>query len=135
MKIEKNIAWVFYYNNIPKFDKNKVGKWMYFFDNRDIASKICEKSVQENIVEESKHSNADKGVACFYIHSDDIEAHKRVLSFFLENNLIKRTKNGRLYNIAFKLDNQTKAGEYGSDFHSNIKLSNFIDLNTGEWII
>lgn len=53
--------------------------------------------------------------------------------YFLVNNLIQKTKKGRLYNISFKLDKQTQAGEYGNEFHSEIRLSNFIDLETGEW--
>lgn len=53
----------------------------------------------------------------------------------LENNLIRRTKTGRLYNISFKFDDQTLAGEYGSDFEGKIKLEQFVDLNTGEFIV
>ena len=45
-----------------------------------------------------------------------------------------KTKTGRLYNISFKFDDQTRAGEYGADFKGAIKLAQFIDLNTGEWI-
>ena len=62
-----------------------------------------------------------------------MKSHKRTIAFMLENNLIKKTKSGKLYNLSFKLDNQTRAGQYGSDFKSEIKLSNFIDLYTGEW--
>lgn len=135
MKKIDNNAWVFYINNVPKFDENKVGKWMYFFDDKNFASKICEIAVEEHIVEEAKHSNAETGVACFYLNCDDIESHKRVINFFLKNNLVRRTKVGRLHNISFKLDRQTIAKEYGKDFQSDIKLSNFIDLDTGEWIL
>ena len=48
--------------------------------------------------------------------------------------LIKRTKTGRLYDISFKFDSQTRAGEYGADFEGKIKLSQFIDLYTLKWI-
>ena len=51
----------------------------------------------------------------------------------MENNLIQKTKAGKLFNISFKLDDQTRAGEYGADFKSEIKLADFIDLYTGEW--
>ena len=40
-----------------------------------------------------------------------------------------------LYNISFKYDNQTRAGEYGSDFTGEIKLEHFVDLKTGKFKI
>lgn len=56
------------------------------------------------------------------------------INYFIENGLIRRTKAGKLYNISFKLDSQTLDGQYGSDFQSEIKLANFVNLETGEWI-
>lgn len=135
MEIISNIAWVYYRSNTEQHDSNKCGKWMYFFDNKEFVANICENAVKNNIVSTSKHSNNETGVACFYLNHDDIETHKRVISYFIENNLIRRTKDGRLHNISFKLDSQTKNGEYGDKFNSEIKLSNFIDLYTGEWLL
>lgn len=112
---------------------NKLGKWMYFYNNKEFVAKMCEEAVKNHVVKEAKHEDAEKGVACFYLNYDDIDGHKRVITYFLENNLIQKTKEGRLYNISFKLDRQTLANEYGDDFHSNIKLENFINLDTGEW--
>lgn len=143
MDIINSRGWVFYVNGEPKFELDKVGKWMYFFEEKDkeFAAQICEKAVEENIVMEAKHT-ADEilkykgtGVACFYIHYDDIDAHKRVLSYFLKNSLIRKTKKGRLYDISFKTDKQTLNGQYGNDFSSEIKLSKFIDLDSGKWLI
>ena len=136
MDIISNLAWVYYLRdkNESPFDDNKVGKWMYFFNDKEFAAKICKQSIEEGIVAESKHSNDEEGVCCFYLNCDDIEAHKRILYFFIENRLIKKTKAGKFYNISFKLDNQTLSGQYGADFHSDIKLENFIDLMSGEWI-
>lgn len=74
------------------------------------------------------------GVACFYINGDDVDAHKRVISFFLKNRLIPKTKKGLYTNISFKYDNQTRASEYGTDFEPKISLSKFINLETGEWL-
>ena len=68
----------------------------------------------------------------FYLICDDNEGHKRVLSYFVKNDLIWKTKAGKLYNISFKLDDQTRAGEYGFGVHSEIKLEKFVNLNTGE---
>lgn len=149
MKIKENIAWVFYLNENISLDENKCGKWMYFFKSSDDIERInelCSNAVEQGIVDEAKHTNpdsfglnphgsADSGVCCFYLNCDDIERHKKILTYFLENNMIQRTKKGKLYNISFKLDNQTRSGEYGEEFQSSIKLSNFINLDTGEWIL
>lgn len=88
----------------------------------------------DRVVGEAKHSNAPQGVACFYLNYDDMAAHQRTLTFFLENNLIRTTKAGRLYNLLFKLDSQTQSGEYGSDYRPSLRLSTFLDLDTGLWI-
>ena len=52
----------------------------------------------------------------------------------IDNQLIRKTKKGRYYNMSFKFDDQTRAGEYGDNFEGKIKLEDFIDLDTGEWI-
>jgi len=76
-----------------------------------------------------------EGVICFYLNSDDIENHKRVIQFMKNNGLIQKTKSGKLYNISFKLDSQTRVGNYGSGFEGKIKLDQFLNLYTGEFII
>ena len=134
MRVLHKGGWVFYLgDNIQSLDNEKCGKWMYFFDNKEFVSRLCEKAIEDGIVVESKHSDADSGVSCFYLNGDDINSHKRVIQFFLDNNLIKKTKAGKFYNISFKYDNQTRAGEYGEGFVAEIKLDNFIDLTSGEW--
>lgn len=134
MKIVENLVWVYYVADDYKFDTEKIGKWMYFFDDKEFVVKVCKEAVESGVVKESKHNNAEKGVSCFYLSAKDIEGHKRVITYFFENNLIPRTKTGRLYNISFKLDEQTTAGEYGEDFKATLKLADFLDLNTGEWL-
>ena len=134
VQIIRQGGWVYYLSGAAKtLEEHKCGKWMYFFSDKAFASKICKEAVESGIVETSKHSDAPEGVCCFYLNGDDIEAHKRVIKYFLENNLIQRTRTGKLYNISFKYDDQTQAGEYGEAFHGRITLDQFLDLNTGEW--
>ncbi len=134
MRTLDNLFWVFYFNdNHIDLNSNKCGKWMYFFNNKEFAASICVDAVKNNIVQVAKHSNNERGVVCFYLECDDMQAHKRVIDFMLQNNLIQKTKEGKLYNISFKLDNQTRANEYGNKFKAKISLSDFIDLHTGEW--
>lgn len=136
MKVLSNISWVYYVNEeaASKLKNNKVGKWMYFFVGKDFAETICKNAVEHQIVAEAKHSNAPEGVCCFYLNCDDIAAQKLCIKYFVNNGLIRKTKTGKLYNISFKLDSQTLDGEYGTEFHPNIKLSDFVNLETGEWV-
>lgn len=117
-------------------DRDKCGKWMHFTSDTAFAARICRDAVERGIVRTAKHTaEGDNILCCFYLECDDMDAHKRVLSYFLENDLIRRTKTGKLYNISFKLDVQTKSGDYGPGFKSDIKLSQFVDLTTGKWIL
>ena len=135
MKVLKNVAWVFYVGDDAKELKlDKCGKWMYFFNNIDFAAEVCKKAVKQGVVREAKHSNAESGVCCFYLNCDEVENHKKVISFFLENGLMKKTKTGKYYNISFKRDEQTLSGEYGENYVAELKLADFLDLNTGEWV-
>lgn len=143
VEIERMGGWWWYcsHDNYKQFEKHKCGKWMHFFDKdkQDFAQYICEKSIEEGVCYECKCTDIEaqqtpQGVICFYLNSDDIENHKRIIKFMMENNLIRKTKTGRYYNTPFKFDYQTRAGEYGSDFEAKITLSDFIDLNSGEWI-
>lgn len=142
MQIFDSGFWMFYIQEKAKFDKNKPGKWMYFFEDEDYnrVSELCRKAVEEGIVLEAKHNSGNnkgmygKNLSCFYLECDDIERHKKVIRFFLDNDMIPKTKTGKLYNISFKLDEQTFAGEYGENYNGYIKLEQFLDLQTGEWL-
>lgn len=127
-------SWAFYIGEDAASLGAKCGKWMYFFNDRSFAEKICRQAVEQGVVAESKHSDAGDGVCCFYINGDDAAAHQRLIQFFLDNDLVRKKKNGGLYNISFKFDTQTRAGEYGEEFDSHIKLDQFVDLNTGKML-
>lgn len=133
-------GWYWFRNNddLNNIDDEKAGKWMYFFKDQNHAIEICNKAINENICSECKCSdlkkrNSKTGTLCFYLNADDIEAHKRVIKFMIENNLIQKTKKGNYFNISFKLNEQTENGEYGKNFEGKIKLNDFIDLKTGNW--
>jgi hypothetical protein len=134
----KSHGWVFYCRSDTVPTDYKSGKWMYFFNDSTFVAGICAKAVESGIVVDAKHTDADEGVACFYIDVDDLLAHKRVINFFLENGLIRKSsKTGKLYNISFKRDFETFSGQYTSfgSFSTELKLDRFIDLKTGQWII
>lgn len=133
-------GWFWYYSeNMKQLNPQKCGKWMIFFSDQEFAKKICSKAILKNVCYECKcldleKTNKRSGVICFYQNGDDIENHKRIITFMLDNNLVKKTKTGWYHNNSFKYDSQTRNGEYGDSFKGKLTLSDFIDLNSGEWI-
>ena len=126
--------WVYYVGeDADKLEEHKSGKWMYFFDNIDFASRICQEAVETGVVVEAKHSDDLTGVCCFYLNGDNMDPHRKTIQFFLKHDLIRKTAKGKLYNISFKYNYQTRAKEYGAQFQSEIKLDRFLNLETGEW--
>jgi type I restriction enzyme R subunit len=129
-----NPVWTYFFSkDCDSLKKEACGKWMYFYNDLEFAEKICLKAIKDGVCLESKHGNDKEGVCCFYINGDDRDAHKKVIQFFMDNDLIRKTADDKYYNIAFKFDSQTKAGEYGANFASDIKLEDFIDLKSGKW--
>lgn len=137
----RDFGWFWYLSGEEKkLEKEKCGKWMCFFDDQKFAQDICQKAIDEKACYECKCTDmemmaAATGVICFYLNGDDIENHKRVIRFMMDNDLIRKTNAGRYYNISFKFDSQTRRGEYGDDFKAEIKLEQFVDLKTGEFIL
>ena len=142
-----DVYWIFYIDKSKEseLDPDRCGKWMYFFaeENRDHADELCRKAVTGGVCIEAKYSTEyqsrqigdDRGLVCLYLNGDDIDTHRRVIRFMLENRMIQKTKTGRYYNMPFKYDSQTKAGEYrDTGFKAQLRLSDLIDLYTGEWI-
>lgn len=143
----QTFSWIWFINKDRIHDLNpaQCGKWMFFFSSLNCAhmDDIVGTAVLDGIVCEAKYANPEtqiaagknSGVYCFYLNGNDREGHKRVLSFMLKNGLIRTTKTGKLYNISFKYDTQTYAGKYkGSGFSGAIKLADFVDLETGEFV-
>ena len=138
MKIEQKGQWVLYSSkqvSVP----DTSGKWMYFFDDQSIAEKLCKQAIDENIVDICKHtdltaSGTPEGVICFYADGSNKGEVSRIVRWMVTNNLVRRTKAGKLYNISFKFDDQTRAGEYGAGYEGQIKLADIMDLTTGEFL-
>lgn len=136
MKIIKQRDWVFYMNinSQTYFDNDKVGKWILYFNDISWAKEVCMKAINEDIVYQAKHSDSETGIICFYLNIDDIDRQKKIISWFILNNYIKKTTKGRFTNISFKLDSQTLSDEYGKNFTPKLNLSNFINLADGKFI-
>lgn len=129
--------WVYFYSDeVYTFDDAKCGKWMYHFNDLLYAFNLCHDAIALGIVNTVKASLSSNGVCCFYLNADDIPTHKRVIQYFLKRNLIQRTDNGSLYDIGFKLDAQTRNGEYKhlNNYKATIQLHDFVDLQTGKFL-
>ncbi len=141
MRKSRSLGWFWFYSGKESvLEELKCGKWMYFFSDQSVALEICEKAMKENVCYECKCTDMEttgtpQGVICFFLNGDDFDNHRRVIEFMLRNNMIRKTKAGKYYNISFKFNLQTYSGEYGSDFKGIIKLGNFINLETGEWLL
>lgn len=143
----QSFSWIWFIDKerIHDIEPAQCGKWMFFFSPFKTArmDDIVGTAVLNGVVAEAKYSNPEtliaagqkNGVCCFYLNGNDREGHKKVLRYMLNNGLIRKTKSGRLYNISFKYDSQTYAGKYkGSGFTGEIKLADFVDLETGKFV-
>ena len=150
LRITNSPAWTMLENKDRKnpyeflFPEGNCGSWRYEFDdtygNLTAAQNNCKKAVLSCIVEEARYSNADAlsmnnrmmgkaiGWCCLYCHTNDTDAHKRILIFMIENNLIPKDQFGNLVNIEFQRDWCTPP----STKPKAISLSDFIDLKTGK---
>ena len=138
MKVIDSEGWRYFIGDDSGFVNEKVGKWMCFFngqEGRKYIEERCREVVEQEIVWEAKCTNSFEGVACFYLNIDDIERHKKILQYFIDHDMIRRTKTGKLYNISFKLDDQTISGVYGDAFQAELKLESLMDLKTGKWLV
>lgn len=115
----------------------KTGKWLIAGIDGGKAMTLCAKAVALGAVQEAKHtfSPEPKGgaICCFYINGDSPKEHRTALGFLRESDAMPK-KDGTYCNISFKFDCQTHAGEYGKDFVARYRLSDFMNLETGEFI-
>lgn len=76
----------------------------------------------------------DTTVCLLHCLSTDRDMMKRVLRYMIDTNKVQKTKSGRLYNISYKFIAQSQAGLTGDKFVALIKLEDFVDLRTGEFL-
>lgn len=141
---ESDPDWVYYYDEdrVDELDPKRVGKWTVacWPDSWQFVVRATCGAVKEGVVVKAKHTSRDvleeegKGVCCFYLNGDDKEAHRRILRYMVDKKLVLRTRAGRFYNISFKYDEQPASGEHGQSSSPAFKLSDFMDLETGEFL-
>lgn len=139
-----DVAWVWYASPDYRI-KPTVGKFITFGEG-DISSDLQQlilNAIKHNITPLVKHTNIESDfknshakddnswVICWYCN-DDINSLKLLGKYLVDNNLVPRTKTGKLYNISFKYDKQTRNAEYGDSFTAKITLNDLLDLYTGE---
>lgn len=126
MKIITTDKWVYYTADGTTFNRDTAGKWMYYFYDVTEADEYCKLAVNFKVTACAKHANAASGICGFYTEPTDIEAHKRIIRFMLSNNLIRKTSDGKLFDISFKYETDNPESP-----RAKIRLSDFVDLQTG----
>ena len=131
-------------NPPPVFDPVHVGKWILAGIDADKAPALCVAAVLSGAVLEAKHMLLNDGIpipkggsttiCCFYLNGNDMEGHRKIIGFLKRHNYIRRLISGRYVNLSFKYNRQTVDGEYGRTFVPLLRLSDVMDLETGEWI-
>lgn len=135
----KGFGWLYFLNDeddeYTQKHGDNIGKWMWFFNDLSQATYFCSFAVATNIVTQSKCSfpSSSDGVCCLYCGLLDVDRHIKALQFMISNHLIRKTKTGKLYNISFKLDSDTRKKQYGKAFCPALKLEYFVDLETGKF--
>lgn len=142
---QEGICWVYYADTarIRSLVPKRCGKWMHFTGDFDHAEELVREAVLTGAVICAKRGTPYQmrmtdnvsTVCCFYLNGDDAEAHRRALRFMLEHDLVPKSSAGRLANVPFKYDEQTRAGEYGDRFRPRVTLSDFVNLDTGEFLV
>ncbi len=133
MYIGQNNDWM-RYSSLGNWHLSSIkncGKWMFYFNSQEFAIEIINKALTDNIVSYAKHTKGDSGICCLYASGLDFENHLRVIDFMIENNLVRLTNNLSYFDTTFKFNSQSWAKEYGNPFEGTIKLSDFINLQTG----
>lgn len=115
------------------------GFWQIYAQNE-----FTEELVQY-LVDAIEHGTLDSGrvdtsyqrestVCLLHCNSKDHEAMRTLLKYMIETNKVPKTKAGKLYNISYKFNAQSQAGLTGDKFVALIKLEDFVDLHTGEFL-
>lgn len=134
--VSKDKVWTRYVaeNANTAFVKSQVGKWEAAFNDRFEAGVMCKEAVETGLVAEARHRSALRGTIAFYLNSTDIERHKKVLAYFKDHGLLRRTKNGNYADLPFKLIYPADVNEFGNQAKADILLSQFMNLETGEFL-
>lgn len=133
MYISTNEDWVRYTtDNTWKLSQIKdCGKWTVFYKDKDIAKSLIELALNSNITTHAKHTKGQQGVICFYVAGTDLTHHMRVINFLIENQLMRITSDLQYADSSFKFNGQSWSKQYGNQFKGLIRLSHFINLETG----
>lgn len=98
------------------------GSWMFYYVDQETAQNLCEYAIEAAVVKKCRYKENAEGACRFYVAADDKKGHHKVLEYFIENDLIRHTASGKLFNIGFKSTDTEEV---------LFKLSDFVELETG----
>lgn len=133
MYIDSNQNWMRYSTtgSWKLSDIKDGGKWMFYYKNRDFATQIINQAFTQDVCKYAKHTKGSSGICCFYVSGTSEVEHRKVIKFMLDHNLIRLTDDLNYFDPAFKFNGQSWSKQYGPNFEGLIKLSDFVDITTG----
>ena len=126
----KQSGWNFFTGDKTNTLGATCGKWEDHFTDSSFAHHVCREAIAQGAAAAAKMSDAGKGVCCFYINGNDMEAHKRMLEFMLCKNMIRRRGDGAFFDTRF-IFNPFEKSSLQTECLSDIKLSQFVNLKRG----
>lgn len=105
------------------------GYWtLYYKDRYDKLENICQKILTKKIVQKCGylHKTQQKDtpqILRFYLNGKDVIQQRKLLSYLIQRQLIKKIRDKRYPNMVFKFKDNENA-----EF-----LSNWVNLTTGSW--
>lgn len=117
----------------PVFDSGKTGAWMYTYTSVGKADQVCRAAIENGIVQQCMHPDCPVGTAVFLVDYDDYDTHRRILQFFIDNKLIPTDKAEGYLDIPFYIIVPSESIESGMNFTAFLRLSDFVDIRTGEF--
>lgn len=107
------------------------GRWVFPVQDFDMARDICVCAVGAAvcpIAEMNKFDSRGVGVS-FYVYGCDMQGHRAILDFLLDNELVSRDGFNMYAGVAF----HPLSEKYSSERLDVIKLEDMIDTYSGEW--
>lgn len=139
---EEDIYWA-RYRASGRSEPASCGKWLVSTETEGDADRLCMEAAGLECVAETKrttamhpwHTDDNDWLCCIYTDAEDEDKIKKALGFLIKNGWVRRKRDGTLWNIAYKTDEQTRAGEYEGAYRESAqrrKLYDYADARTGE---
>ena len=105
-------------------EEDKVGKWVFRFDNRDDVELTCYKAVKSGAAPKAAHTDADRGLGYFFSNYDDEETMALLVYVLFVEELVEVEPGVGIRDQRFVMENPNSTVD--------IRLSDYINCETGK---